>query len=84
MPAREGPLVGVGPTFAEAASSSRPRARALGLEQVLGDIRARAGRRHHGRILAAIDLLEGVVARYRVRKDDPTREDLERQMRQLP
>jgi hypothetical protein len=26
------------------------------LKQVLGDIRARAGRRHHSRILAAIDL----------------------------
>jgi hypothetical protein len=40
----------------------------------LGDICARAGRRHHGRILAAIDLLEGVVARYRVTENGMTTE----------
>lgn len=68
--------------------STRPPAthkkRDPGLEETIGDIRARAGRRRHGRILIVLELLEGRVIRRRVEESAMTEEDYERLMRERP
>lgn len=55
-----------------------------GLEETIGDIRARAGRRRHGRIFIVLELLEGRVIRRHVEESGMTREDYERLMRERP
>jgi hypothetical protein len=54
------------------------------LEETIGDIRARAGRRRHGRILVVLELLEGRVIRRRVEESGMTEEDYERLMMERP
>lgn len=55
-----------------------------GLEETIGDIRARAGRRRHGRIFIVLELLEGRVIRRHVEESGMTREDYDRLMRERP
>lgn len=54
------------------------------MEETIGDIRARAGRRRHGRILVVLELLEGRVIRRRVEESGMTEEDYERLMMERP
>ena len=55
-----------------------------GLEETIGDLRARAGRRRHGRIFIVLELLEGRVIRRHVEESSMTREDYDRLMRERP
>lgn len=55
-----------------------------GLEETIGDIRARAGRRRHGRIFVVLELLEGRVIRRHVEESAMTKEDYDRLMRERP
>ncbi len=55
-----------------------------GLEETIGDIRARAGRRRHGRIFIILELIEGRVIRRRVEESGMTQEDYERLMQARP
>jgi len=66
------------------ATPATPKKRDPGLEETIGDIRARAGRRRHGRILAVLDMLDGRVAWHRVEDTAMTEEDYERLMREPP
>lgn len=58
--------------------------RGPGLEETIGDIRARAGRRRHGRIFIVLELLEGRVIRRHVEDSGMAREDYERLMKERP
>jgi len=55
-----------------------------GLEETIGEIRARAGRRRHGRILIVLELLDGRVARRHIEESAMTREDYDRLMQERP
>jgi hypothetical protein len=66
------------------ATPATPKKRDPGLEETIGDIRARAGRRRHGRLLVVLDLIEGRVAWHRVEESTMTEEDYERLMRERP
>ena len=66
------------------ATPATPKKRDPGLEETIGDIRARAGRRRHGRILIVLDLIEGRVVRRHVKESAMTEEDYERLMREPP
>lgn len=62
----------------------RSKQKDIGLEQALGDVRARAGRRRHGRILVVLELPEGRVIRRHVEESAMTLEDYDRLMRERP
>jgi hypothetical protein len=66
------------------ATPATPKKRDPGLEETIGDIRARAGRRRHGRILIVLELLEGRVIRRHVEESGMTGEDYDRLMRERP
>ena len=55
-----------------------------GLEETIGDLRARAGRRSHGRILVVLELIEGRVVRRRVEESAMTGDDYDQLMRERP
>jgi hypothetical protein len=55
-----------------------------GLEETIGDIRARAGRRCHGRITVVIEIVDGEVSRRRVEESAMTEEDYDRLMQERP
>ena len=66
------------------ATPATPKKKDPGLEETIGDIRARAGRRRHGRILIVLELVDGHVARRRVEESAMTEEDYDRLMREPP
>lgn len=67
---------------------SRPGMKVLGvdadLEQALKELRRRTGRRHHGRILLTLDVLDGVVCGHRFEEEELSERDFERIMTERP
>lgn len=59
--------------MAKTAPKERPD---LGLEQALGDAKARAKKLPYGRVILVITKLDGVVASHRVEIDRLTEEDI--------
>ena len=65
------------------ATVSTPK-RDLGLEQAVGELRARANGLPHGRVILTLCKLEGRVAYHRVDTDHLTEDELRRLMEERP
>jgi hypothetical protein len=66
------------------ATPATPKKRDPGLEEIIGDLRARARRRWRGRILVVLELIDGQVTRRRVEESAMTEEDYKRLMQEPP